>query len=288
MRLFELSFPGRVSGYYLLGSHAEQSAVGSSDLDLELIFRGELAPDEGERAEELAQSCTLLCASELDIEVKDERQLAGGVWPNFKLSAKLIYGEDIRERLPLLPLIDWTRDRMHSSYWRLIHLFHRPLPLRQPLHYPEPEAEFFGYTNRPVQLPDGREVPSTRDLIRVTSWAATAILAWKAGRYVAGKRDCPRLYRECFPNEEGVALLEDIFEYCRDRWHYLLPEEPGERRRLRAICARTLTFEKHFLTVYKDFLLSELRGPAAIGRELALEMLARLPLEDEEVSRAMR
>jgi len=52
---------------------------------------------------------------------------------------------------------------------------------------------------------------------------------------------------------EWSALLEDIYNYCRQEWHYLIPTEEHNRQRLRTLCERTLGFERHFMAVYKDY-----------------------------------
>jgi hypothetical protein len=38
--LFELLFPGRVSGYYLTGSFSDGTAIPGSDIDMSVLFRG--------------------------------------------------------------------------------------------------------------------------------------------------------------------------------------------------------------------------------------------------------
>ena len=138
-----------------------------------------------------------------------------------------------------------------------------------------------------VRLPGGVEVFSTRDLIRLTGWAATAMIAFKAGRYVARKSDCHKMYQACFQDEWG-QLLEDIFEYCKKRWNYLIPDEIEERNRLREMCRRTLSFENHFLTVYKEYLLKVLHNGSEQGKQQALWMLGQIPFQDEDVLEAVR
>lgn len=283
-----MAFPGRVRTCYVDGSYADGSGVATSDVDLTLVFSGAFRDDEErQRAEALCEYCTLLSSVELDARVADEEGLRRGVSPSLKLAATLVYGEDMRDGVPLVSIEQWTRDRMHSSYWRVAHLFGRPLPLRYPVDYPDPNAEFYGYDRRTVRLAGGREAPSTRDLIRLVGWAATALIARKAGRYVARKRDCHVLYRELIGGEHA-GLLDDLYALCRGRWQYLIPDDPAERRGLRDICARTLAFENDFLLEYRAFLLGELRGADAEGRRMALEALERAPLADEEVAAAAR
>ncbi len=282
---YETELPGCISGYYILGSYADFTNIGSSDLDMHLVLHP-CQPEALQRAHKLAQTWVANSPVELDIEIEEEVRLLQGVPPNFKYGSILFYGQDIRDKLPLIPLPVWTRDRMHSSYWRTVHLFTRPTSICLPLNYPDSQVEFFGYTARLLRLPDGREVPCTRDLIRLVGWSATAILAWKAGKYVARKKDCHRLYQESFTDEWG-QFLQDVYEKCRGRWNYLIPQNITERQELRALCARTLDFENHFLQMYKLFLLEELLSIDPEARHQALWVLEKIPYEDQEVKAAV-
>ena len=256
--LLTTHFPNRIHSYYIEGSYTNNTQVATSDIDLVVVFKEQFG-DEQERTkvEALALRCATSYSFELDVIIVNEQRLSKGVSPNFKMGALLLYGQDIRSQMPLISLIEWTRDRMYSSYWRTVHLFNRPSVITYPLNYPNPSAEFYGYDARKLRLPDGREVNCTRDLIRLVGWSATAIIAFKAGRYVARKSDCHKIYLECFQDEWG-QFLQDVYEQCRSRWSYLIPEDNEERKMLRALCQRTLTFENHFLCIYKKFLLSEL------------------------------
>jgi hypothetical protein len=285
---FEAAFPGRVRGYYVEGSRADGSGLASSDLDLTIVFKGGPADEATrQRAARLAEACTALGAVELDVVVEDEARLAAGVPPMFALGSRLLYGEDIRDRVPLLPIEAWSRDRLHAAYWLLVTVFGRRTVVAPPLACPDPASAFHGYANRPVRLADGTAVASTRNLIRVTGWIATARLAREAGRYVARKRDCHALYRRWI-GDEWAPLLEEIYLTCRGAWDCRIPADEAERRRLRAICARTLAFENDFLRRYKEFLLAELRTADTPDRAHALRLLARIPYLDEEIAAAVR
>lgn len=284
---FEQAFPGRLRACYILGSYADASAIGTSDLDLTVIFAGAfVSPDERDAARRLASVCAAEAPTELDIEIKDEESLSQGVSPNLKLASAHIYGTDIRGQLPLISLEAWTRDRMHSSWWRIARLFARPAVIMPSLEYPEPTQPFLGYTRRTIRLADGRLVPSTRDLIRLTGWAATALLALERGVYVAGKRDAHLLYHEHIGGPWDT-FIADIYELCRARWSYLIPENQEDRTRLREICERTLLFERHFLARYNPYLIAELQSGDAHARE-ACEVMRRAPLADAAVLRELR
>jgi hypothetical protein len=284
---FETLFPGGARGYYVIGSYGDASSVSTSDLDLDIVFKRQFeSDDERERARDLCATLQAQTTIELDLDIGDEEGLRDGLSPSLKLAGLCIYGEDIRDQVQLMPLVAWTRDRMHSSYYRLGSLFGRTAPVRAPLTFPDPVGEFFGYDRRPIRLAHGRLAPSTRDLIRATGWAATALIAWRGGRYVARKSECHRTYQELI-GDEWAPLLTAIYEDCRQRWNYCLPTEPADRALLRHPCAGTLDFENSFLIAYKTYPLSELRGADAAGRRFAHETLARMPFDDAEVMRAL-
>ncbi len=237
---FERAFPGRLRACYLLGSYADASAIATSDLDLTLIFAGAFrSPDERDATWRLASVCAEQAPVELDIEIEDEETLSYGAGPNLKLASAHIYGTDIRDQIPLVPLAEWTRDRMHTSWWRVARLFARPAVITPPLEYPEPDQPFLGYTRRTIRLADGSEEPSTRDLIRLTGWAATALLALQCGVYAARKREAHTLYHERIGGPWDT-LIADVYNLCRTRWSYRIPEAPEDRARLRELCERTL------------------------------------------------
>jgi len=284
---FETKFPERIRAYYVEGSYADASNVTTSDLDVLLVCKERFEDNEAQKAEQLARTCEAESRLELDIEWIDEQSLAHGVSPTLKLGSSFIYGEDIRDTLSLMPIEEWTRDRMHSSLWRTVHLCNRPSLVRYPLTYPDPQGEFCGYDARMLRLPNGQEVHCTRDLIRLTSWSATAMIAFKAGRYVARKSECHKMYQACFDDEWG-QLLQDIYELCRGQWNYFIPYDLKERKRLRAMCERTLGFENHFLQIYKEFILTELYDTDEKGVQQALSVLQRIVYQDEEILAAIR
>lgn len=285
---FERTFPGRIRGYYMHGSVADHTAIATSDVDLDVVVKGTFqGPAEqaalGQAARAISQSSDL----EVDIDVTEEASLMEGAEPTFKLGSHLLYGEDIRGQVPLLSIEEWGRERMFRGYFLLVRVFHRPSRVRYPIGFPQPDAEFFGYTARHVILADGTDVASTRDLIRVTGWLATALIAYEGRRYVVRKAGCFPLYHNVF-NDEWSSLLEEVYLTCRGRWRSLIPDDPGDRDQLRRICARVLAFENHFLTRFKPFLLAELQRAKPREESRALWLMRELPLEDAEVLNAVQ
>ena len=288
IRIYEEALPGQIAGYYVEGSYADQTQLPTSDLDMVLIFHQPL-PDEQARAraENLYKVLDRASTLDIDITLTDAQELQAGVHPNLKPGGLCLYGEDICQRYPILPIEDWASERTHAAYWLLVNVYRRPIPVPSALAFPDPAAEFYGYANRGVQLAGGEWVPCTRNLVRTTGWVATALVALQAGQYVTKKRECVQLYRASI-GDAWTSLLEDISTYCRHEWQYLIPKESAARLHLRAICERTLPFEQHFLTRYKEYVLAQLhaRKPEEIRR--ALWMQQQCPLADEEVQFALQ
>ncbi len=285
---FEAAFPGRIRGYYLHGSLADDSAVATSDIDVTILFKERFYSDtEKAAANTLIVHLAVSSIVELDAEVNDEETLFASADPAFKLAGRLLYGEDVRERMSLMSIAAWTRDRMHSSYWRIVKLFNRPSIVNYPLDYPQPDDIFRGYCIRLMRLDDGTQVPCTRDLIRLTSWMGTAILAYKAGEYVVRKADCHRAYQTYIGDEWGI-FLENIYHNCKIRWSYHIPDQQTDRQLLRTLCEQCLDFENHFLQLYKEFLLSELESADKKAKTQAAWMQGQISYHDVDIMRKLR
>ena len=119
------------------------------------------------------------------------------------------------------------------------------------------------------------------------------------GYYVVGSRadgsalpasdiDMRIIFKGCFVSESDCLRLyrKHIHGACRGQWHYSIPREDGDRRLLRHFCRQTLSFENHFLALYRCYLLGEsacphgprrLQAPARLGEILYPE--ARAPLQ---------
>lgn len=284
---FETVFPQRILGYYVEGSYADQSAVITSDLDLTLVFRQRFTDvEEQKHARQLATACQQMSALELDITLAEETSLYQHADPMFKVGARLVYGEEIRAAIPLIPITTWARQRMHAAYWLMINVFQRPQPVSAPLSFPDGHAPFYGYTTRMLRLADGSEVPTTRNLIRVVGWIATARMAYQAQHYVIRKRDCVASYRQTI-NDEWTPFLEQIDRRCRSTWQYRIPTTAVEQAEFLAILQNTLAFENHFLELYRHFLLAELTSSDQAAQQEALRILHHTELRDPEIQQAI-
>jgi len=280
---FEAAFPGRIRGYYLLGSYANGTAIETSDLDVSVVFKKAFVNEDEKAAAKILAEGSAAPIS-FDIEITDEQTLLETADPLFKLGSRVVQGEDIREQIPLMPMTAWTRDRMHTSYWRLVKLFERRVPVKVPLDYPDPHDEFYGYVRKSLTLEDGRSVLVTRDLLRGVSWMATALVALKAKEYVIHKSDFCGAYQKYIGDEWG-PFLQRLYERCKVEWRYLVPNDKED---LRDLCREVLTFENHFLSLYRQFLVGELAQDDLAAVQQAVWMLEQLPLADSKIKKALQ
>ncbi|HET8912381.1 MAG TPA: nucleotidyltransferase domain-containing protein, partial [Ktedonobacteraceae bacterium] len=166
VQVYEDTFPGEIAAYYVEGSYADHTSLATSDIDLVIVFRHAFAHRETRTMAERTWTSEPKGAPEVDLTVVDEESLRAGVHPTLKLGSRLIYGQDVCDLYPLVPIEAWARERMHAAYWLLVTIYQRSTPVHLPLTLPSPLEEFYGYTNRTLQLPDGQEVFCTRNLIR--------------------------------------------------------------------------------------------------------------------------
>lgn len=273
--LFELFFPGRVRGYYLLGSYADATPVAISDIDLAIIFKDSFRhAEEAEAAQRAIEACRLISSIRLDVTPQSEAELrAEDV--RLKLGSALVYGEDIRERLPLPDPAAHARYITHwaNAFVRRLHdADHIPFPLR----YPDPDGEFYGYDRKRVDAWYPPEVTQgTKELVATVCWTATALLSLQAERFAATKADAVRLYAEAVGGE-WAPFVQDLYALCKGRWQYEVPPAEDERRQLRALCARALPYLNHYLAVYRAYLLRLQAQGMEDDRRFAHERLAEL------------
>jgi hypothetical protein len=284
--LIELSFPGRVRGYYVEGSYADGTAVATSDIDMRVVFKGNVDFEERERFAQVRDYCRLISPYMLDIKPEGEAALFRIGAIRFQQGTLLAHGEDIRNAIPPKPMESYTRDLMHIVYYLFAQVRGNPATLAFPLDYPDPSGAFFGYDRREMRARDGTVHRGTKDLVTNAVSAATALIALRTGQYVITKRDCITQYRRWI-NDEWTVLLEAIYEQCRNQWGYLVPEAAADRERLLDLCRQALRFENYFLGFYQEYLLSELQHTDEAIRLFAVQRLGQIVFRDGAVVAAL-
>jgi hypothetical protein len=286
--LAEMTFPNRIRSYFMLGSQATSEAVGASDVDLTLVFRDRFQDGELERFEAFRRHASSMSRWPLDLVAEEEERLLTQGAVNLKQSSLLLMGEDLRERIPLMPMDAWVRYCMHRPYLFMERGRSRAEdePLRYPLAYPDAQGPLYGYDHRMHIEADGSMHRSFKELVSLTSWMSTALVALKAGQYTHSKSDAVEAYQK-HVNDEWASLFSEIIA-SRQRWGYRVPQTPEDEAHLRALCGRMLGAENHFLGVYKEYLLAELRRGEPRDRVMAARRLGHILYPGDEVRGALR
>src|SRR4030095_12717725 len=158
---FEATFEGRVRSYYLTGSFTDGTARPFSDVDLSVIFRGSLPAAEEEAALALARACAVVSPRELDVAALGEPIPHPLRVTGIKLGSRLLYGEEVRETIPLPPLEEYLRHAMDLTF-RLVAGFRGPgVILAVPPTVPDAAAEFLGYVTESGTTGASTTAPAT-------------------------------------------------------------------------------------------------------------------------------
>ncbi|HEU5100548.1 MAG TPA: nucleotidyltransferase domain-containing protein [Roseiflexaceae bacterium] len=278
--LIEQYLPGRVRGYYLVGSYAYGEALPASDVDMIVLLKGEPAQADRDQFVAARGQCRRRIQLPLDLILEGEARLlrVGGVW--FQTASLLLYGEDVRPRVPRKPVANHISDLMHAVFPLLARVRGNRLPLRVPIDYPTPDGPLYGYDSRHAVGHEAHPA-ATKDLVTNVLTAANALTLRAARQYVGSgkKSDIPRQYA-IWVGDEWATLVDEVFMFCRLRWGYGLPQSLAEREHLRDLCRQTLGFENAFLERYRGMLLADLRSDDAPVRLAASRRLTQLIYPD--------
>ncbi len=301
--LFEKTFPGRIQSYYLGGSYSDGTAVGdnrsanASDLDLFVIFHDAVNEAEYATFQQLVEECRLISPIQVDAHAYAGETLLQQSATNasqmsflnmlIRASSQLLYGEDIRAALPAVPFSRYVLDVIESGLFyigiprqkRTIS-YPLPEPLVPPLTYPNAAEEFYGYEVVPARSDAPR---GTRVLVGLTAWIATLILALETGQAVGQKSQCVQRCKKSLPDDQRVHLIAAIYDRCKERWGYGLPESGFEREQLRALCWGVLALENDYLRLCRSYLLVQLHQGEVFEQRQAMRVLESVVYSDNEM-----
>jgi hypothetical protein len=255
---FEGAFPTAVSGYYLIGSYADGSAVGMSDLDLVVLFKGHLETVTKSKAWHVGDALAARCPARLDLTISGD---ADPTWEKeyVRLASLFLYGEDVRNKNVLPSPHPGGRRRRGPSRVSMVYAARmlRELRgvgrLRFPLAFPDPSGAFYGYDviRHPEWYPPG-VTSGLRELVNAVLLVADALTPpGPNGEGARTKAQAMQFYRERVGGK-WADYVEALYRDAKLRWEYLVPSSAAERTRLGALCEQTLGFENHFLARYRS------------------------------------
>ena len=253
--ILETCLPDRISAYYLHGSFANNTGISTSDIDLFLVSKGSFTPEEHEKIQRIMYFSGLFSPFIVEMRALDETTLLQHGHFRIKHASHLLWGKELSQDLPEQTLDAYLDMYAHFPFIYIAPMLRNVETLTLPLSYPQASGDFFGYDQ--LLLPPGNEKKQNiKKMVTCVCWIASVLIAWQAGKTVAGKRESVQMYRENI-HDEWTTFVEEVYELGNRQWQYLIPHQPEERRQLRDLCARTLAFENHYLHQYKEYLLAE-------------------------------
>lgn len=256
--ILETLFPGRIKAYYLHGSFFDHTGIATSDIDLFVVPRHKFTPEERAQLQRIMHFGALCSPFMVEMIAVDEENLLQNGHYRIKEASTLLWGEDLRAHIPEQTLEQYLQFYARFPFIYISSMLRGTETLPDPLIYPQPQGEFYGYDQQ-LLPPENKKLHNIKKLVTGVCWAATILIAWQAGNFVPGKAASVQMYRE-YINDEWTAFIEELYERGNRQWHYLVPQEPAERQRLRELCAQTLAFEKHYLDRYKAYLQQKERA----------------------------
>jgi hypothetical protein len=238
---------------YIHGSRLNGSSQASSDIDVTVILRDpawqvhlgndfrNLELDLPIRLDASVYSVAVLNSPEHGYEAG--RILNAG---------NLVYGEDVRPLLTTEFVQTAHRSRTLEQACKGIALLRGVEQVPMQLHFPDERYFFFGYeiVRKPSWYAPGATF-GTKELVATATWCASAWLAANAGVAVYSKRDAVDGYATTRRDSDG-EVVAGLWELCRVKLEYVLPEVDKDRFQLRLLCARFLELERAIVCLTKE------------------------------------
>jgi len=241
---------------YITGSYANNYIVKTSDVDLFLVFANNPSKEEGALQEQIMNE-TESIEPPMDIGFYGLPRLLEAGEVEMGKYCLHIYGEPVHEKIPNPNLADYIYHFMHTGYRRMT-LSRKQEPYTWPLAYPNPEGEYKGYDWRTTLLA-GKELPSIKEIVVLTGWMATGLVAWRGSTFVPTKQQCPELFSKVIGGSVAKDFQE-ITDFCRTKLCYLLPEIEEDKKHLQELMPRVLGLENYFMAQYQEFLIENLKN----------------------------
>lgn len=285
---YEKTFPTRIRAYYLIGSHATGNVVCTSDLDVVIVFKDKLLSDEEKLAHHVGNSCQLFSTIELDLMFYSEEQILRRrmYGRGFALTRRLVFGEAFNEVIPLPSIEKYLWFMMNSAYEVLVSIRCNPLTLSFPVDYPNPRETFYGYAN-PVRLLNGEIRNGAKQLVHNVCVACSAIIGFLVAEQVTSSSESVKVYKKRIGGR-WTGFLDGIHEVCRIQWNYIIPEGEIGQRQFRDYCQQALGFERHFLKIYRNYLLEILHCQDMSHKLDAVRRFGEVIYPDGEAVKALQ
>lgn len=243
---------------YILGSHTDNTAVSTSDIDLAVVY------DNTDKAyiEKINQFFSAysrnLFKTEIDLylitldqlESLDKSQLLTreGI-VNVKLVSKLLRGEDIRGRISISNVNDYIQITIETPSHFMKEI--RGLSVLDELNvnYPDEADYYFGYLKYTGETHLSLE---TKPLLTLIGWIATSLVALRSGKLIGKKSDVVKFYTR-YVGDEWTDYISNAYNLIRNHLAYRLPVTKKEKEAIRQICEKLPLFEQYYVREYEKY-----------------------------------
>jgi len=271
--LLETLFPNRIRAYYLVGSYIDGGYTAGSDIDLVPIFKGALQAGEELTYRQAVEYMDQLSPVHLGFGLRAEEQSfqEGGV--GIKIGSVLLYGQDVRDKIPLTPLEQYCQSCISTSLELIRDQRGNPDQLVFPLGYPDAQAEYYGYLKD--EETQGVLRKSSASIFTHLMFLASTMATLKTGQYNASKSFSWKFYQDHVGGPWG-AYLEGWYIRGKKQWAYAIPLTAEERHELKQMCQKVLAFENDFMMIARDFILKRLENTDEKARDWAKQQIQKI------------
>lgn len=214
------------------------------------VFKGACTEGEADKLRLVRRWLTALSDVRYDIVPKCEADLMETGTTGLKLATELLYGEDVREMIPLEPVETFLHDVVAGfvAYGR--ELRGNVARLEYPVRCPDAADYLYGYTDYGNW--NGRDYSAgTRTILSCMTLGATARVLMETGERCTSKQEAVRRYRDVIGGRWGEWLVE-MLELCKLKWGYDLPQTAAEREQLRSLLGEMKAYENEILAACRE------------------------------------
>jgi|GEM_PF-6861462 Nucleotidyltransferase domain. len=280
-----LRFSKKLLSAYVTGSYANGYAVSTSDVDLFLVFEGTITPEDEKIRDEIYAQLEHITPP-LDIAIRGLPKLLEAGDEGMREHFLHVFGEPVHLQVPLPLIQDYAYRGMHSGYLRMQHT-RKSKPYIWPLKYPEEQSPLKGYDWREKIIVNGKSFDSIKEIVVLTGWMATGLIAWKGQTFVPTKNHVVKLFKEVIggPMADDLELITNL---CRTKLAYLVPESEEGLKELQDLLPKVLAFENFFLENYQDFLIENLKNENPVRVRTSITRLGEIIYSNDRSLKALQ
>lgn len=275
-------FKERVLSIYLSGSLSRSQMTLSSDIDLIVVFRGSVPPEEEKHFMEFRSILQTLSPLRLDMWVEPEDKMKERPASASMRASQCLYGQPFLKDVPLQTIEAYSMRSIHKAIHYMTVLRGRPQINPSPLDYPDSQDIYFGYTKQGGFADAESFQQGTRIIVDMITRCTTAIIAIELGIESDTKQDSVDTYASKIDGKWG-GFIKEVYHFIKHDLQYCLPESDESQKRFIALCGQLLDFENDTLMQFKPIIIQCLASSDRRQRKLALVALKNIQVHDETI-----